>query len=358
MNYKIKSNLKLGIIIPCFNNQDTLKACLLSVESFKKQWGGQLYCVLIDDCSSDDSLSIASDFQRSKVLDLVLSNSVNLGVSASRNLGIKSCINTDFITFLDADDQIIFPKIPIADNYKKYDLIFYNYLDKNGLEENKFSFPIKKGELTYQDINPYLKLYLMKPNKHGLLVTSWAKLFKTKMLIDNNLFFNPRLKLFEDVDFNCRALMHVNVGFYVNDTLYVHNIPNGINRLKTSTFGTNGSIRHMFGFTTALSSLRKTMLYKLNSKNEINPMILQCIGAYTIITLIRASLRIDSIKCFIQTTNEIKKILSKKIFLISIKAYKPKLSGGDTLIPRLLRWKLYAVGTYFALMKAKERYIK
>ena len=89
----------VSIIVPFFNASRTIKATLNSI---KKQSYCDFECILINDESFDDSLSIAKKFieddNRFKIL-----NQEKKGVVSARNLGIKNSIGR-FITFLDADD--------------------------------------------------------------------------------------------------------------------------------------------------------------------------------------------------------------------------------------------------------------
>jgi succinoglycan biosynthesis protein ExoO len=93
-------NITVSIIIPSFNNEKTIKRALTSAFSQKKV---SLEVILIDDCSSDNTINLAQDF-RDKRLS-ILCNQKNVGPADSRNIGISKA-KGKWIQFLDADDEI------------------------------------------------------------------------------------------------------------------------------------------------------------------------------------------------------------------------------------------------------------
>lgn len=93
---------KVGIVIPCYNLSRYLPACLESVinQSFT-DWEA----VIVDDCSTDNSLEIANEYARRDNRIKVCHNSVNQHVSYSRNRGIQQ-LDSRYILPLDADDRL------------------------------------------------------------------------------------------------------------------------------------------------------------------------------------------------------------------------------------------------------------
>lgn len=91
-------NKKVSVIIPVYNKEKYIYKCIDSVinQSYKN-----LEIIIIDDCSSDNSLNIICNFMDKRIKVIKLEN--NMGVSYSRNIGIKNS-SGDYICFLDADD--------------------------------------------------------------------------------------------------------------------------------------------------------------------------------------------------------------------------------------------------------------
>lgn len=91
-----------SIIIPVYNRAKTLPTCLDSVIS---QDFDDFECILVNDGSSDNSLSICKEYSlkdsRFKVFE-----KPNGGVGSARNLGLEKA-KGDWIVFVDSDDRIL-----------------------------------------------------------------------------------------------------------------------------------------------------------------------------------------------------------------------------------------------------------
>lgn len=95
----------VSVVIPVYNVRQYVRDCL---ESVARQTYSNVECLIIDDCSTDDSMSIVSDFlnqYKGHILFRVINHPRNLGLSKARNTGINN-IKGDFIYFLDSDDVI------------------------------------------------------------------------------------------------------------------------------------------------------------------------------------------------------------------------------------------------------------
>ena len=93
--------MRLSIIIPIFNVEDTLHRCLESVLS---QTDERMEVILIDDGSTDSSGKIAEEMTAGKK-NCRLIHQTNKGLSAARNAGIE-VVKGDYLTFVDSDDFI------------------------------------------------------------------------------------------------------------------------------------------------------------------------------------------------------------------------------------------------------------
>lgn len=95
-------NCKVSVIIPVYNVELYLSECL---DSILNQTYNNLEIICIDDCSSDNSLSILQDYAKKDLRIKIIHNIRNLGVAVSRNIGINSS-HGQYICFLDSDDVI------------------------------------------------------------------------------------------------------------------------------------------------------------------------------------------------------------------------------------------------------------
>ncbi|MFC1851613.1 glycosyltransferase [candidate division CSSED10-310 bacterium] len=89
------SHPRVSIIIPVYNGETTLKACLDSLLNLDYP-SSELDIILVDDGSSDSTPQIGKQFQ------VRLLTTAHEGPSTARNLGIKHA-QGDFVAFTDAD---------------------------------------------------------------------------------------------------------------------------------------------------------------------------------------------------------------------------------------------------------------
>ena len=91
---------KFSVIMPVFNAANYLANAVLSIQNqFEKSWE----LIIVDDCSTDQSFTLARNMSETDDRIKVLRNTVNSGAAISRNIGINAAIG-DYVAFLDADD--------------------------------------------------------------------------------------------------------------------------------------------------------------------------------------------------------------------------------------------------------------
>ena len=155
----------ISIVIPLYN-----KAAVIcrTMESVKQQIFSDFEILIVNDGSTDDSLSVLMDFLSEN--EAVFKNSVRLieqenkGVSAARNQGIKEA-RGEIIAFLDADDEwlpdylktiaFLVEKYPECDifgtaySFKMNNMItpasidYYSFKENEGILDNYFTMASK-----------------------------------------------------------------------------------------------------------------------------------------------------------------------------------------------------------------------
>ena len=93
--------IKVSVIIPIYNVQDYLQECL---DTVCKQNEVDMEVILVNDGSTDDSLSVCKEYAQRKS-NVIVINKENGGLSDARNVGTKAATG-DYIFYLDSDDWL------------------------------------------------------------------------------------------------------------------------------------------------------------------------------------------------------------------------------------------------------------
>ena len=90
----------ISIIVPIYNTEAYLAECL---DSLLAQTLRDIQSICVDDCSTDDSLSILREYAQQDEIIEVMHLDENHGQAYARNEGLKIA-KGDYVCFLDADD--------------------------------------------------------------------------------------------------------------------------------------------------------------------------------------------------------------------------------------------------------------
>lgn len=93
---------KVSVVVPLYNVKPFLDRCLASLEA---QTLHGIEVILIDDCSTDGTLSKASEYAKRNASWRIIQHETNRGLSAARNTGIAAA-KGGFIGFVDSDDWV------------------------------------------------------------------------------------------------------------------------------------------------------------------------------------------------------------------------------------------------------------
>ncbi|WP_397364225.1 glycosyltransferase family 2 protein [Olleya sp. R77988] len=143
----------VSIITPLYNSEAFIEATINSILS---QTYTNWELLLIDDCSTDNTIEITQDFISQNPKIKLLKNKTNSGAAISRNKGITEA-KGHFVAFLDADDLWAPNKLEVQVNFMQTnncDVSFSSYqqMDEEGNPLNKLVKALPK--LSY---NKYLK---------------------------------------------------------------------------------------------------------------------------------------------------------------------------------------------------------
>lgn len=199
----------LTVIIPVYKVEKYLEKCLNSVIN---QTYTNLQIICVDDGSPDNCGTILDKFalndSRIKVV-----HKENAGASSARNIALdlmlqsnreKLVNNSEFITFIDADDYIeedAFSQA-ISKFDENIDLVCFGFerVNDSGIPANKSSLcnPHAFGKRGCLSLNSDLV--------DNLNYYPFFKVYRTRIILDNNIRF-PDIKFFEDSYFSFMSLL-------------------------------------------------------------------------------------------------------------------------------------------------------
>ncbi len=101
MHESTSKDTKLSIIVPCFNEENTLRKCIEKVLEIADDTLS-LELIIVDDCSNDSSLEIARGLEDEYREIVVLNHKKNQGKGAALRTGFQRATG-DFVAVQDAD---------------------------------------------------------------------------------------------------------------------------------------------------------------------------------------------------------------------------------------------------------------
>lgn len=133
-------------VIPVYNGERFL---LDTLESLARQTRKPDRIVLLDDCSNDQTRSLASNFQAAKVE--VVKNERNLGLFGNHRRLLEFAKETDYLHILHADD-LIYPKffselLPYLESAPRGSFAYceHEFIDEAGKFQSKAVYPLPEG---------------------------------------------------------------------------------------------------------------------------------------------------------------------------------------------------------------------
>lgn len=154
----------VSIITPSYNASKFIEETL---ESILKQTYSNWELIIIDDCSTDNSIEILQPYIEQDSRIKVLLNETNLGAASSRNRGLDIA-NGDYIAFLDSDDLWLPQKLSKQIAFMQQENVLLSYTSYYAMNETGRTIGLYtiKSKTTYHD--------LLKTSSIGTLTTIYS----------------------------------------------------------------------------------------------------------------------------------------------------------------------------------------
>lgn len=221
-----------SFIIPVYKVEEKyLDECLNSIINIKNR---DIEIILVDDGSPDNCGRICDDYAKDDNRIKVI-HKKNEGVSIARNVGIRES-SAEFITFIDADDWIDSERMDqiltcLSETKDLLDVLIYGQYIKYKNQEPIEVRPFNKSMLFTgaDDIENLQRMVFVRgfsSNKTfigaGALCNAVDKFIRRKLILDNNIYFNSKIRIGEDNLFFLNAYYYCNTIAYYDNCAYYY----------------------------------------------------------------------------------------------------------------------------------------
>lgn len=208
-----KEKLLYSVIIPIYNSDKYLRACLNSIlqQVFK-----EYEIILVDDGSVDDSGNICDEYAR-KYSNISVYHQKNAGPSAARNLGMKHAKGKYWL-FVDSDDylegnDLFCNASEIIQNYDPDVIVFgfKKYFEYNNSYKIEKPLKVIRKPVSYSIIE----------NDNQFVLSASGKFIKSTLFRENNLLFEDN-RYNEDMDWCARLIIAARNFSVLDQNAYVY----------------------------------------------------------------------------------------------------------------------------------------
>lgn len=202
-------NFDVSVIVPVYNCEEYIGTTLDSIinQDFKN-----FEVIVIDDGSTDRSLEIINEKLSKSLISHQIIHQENSGVSSARNAGISKATGK-YLVFIDGDDYVTGNHLSELYNGKS-DFSLVQFIKKDG---DRLSTPyhFSREFMSCED-------FIKKELNMEMPFTFCQLMYKTSIIKDNGIKFNPDLVYGEDIDFALRALIYGDEVTISNEATYYY----------------------------------------------------------------------------------------------------------------------------------------
>lgn len=218
---------KLSIVIPAYNCGHSISTI---IKSILKQTFRDFELIVINDKSTDNTAAVLDKLARQDKRIKIVNQAKNGGAAVARNAGIDKA-RGQFIMFFDADDDlstksVLSQFIYAIESDGRIDLVVSGMTVrtiKSGKAIN--SVNVCTNSLPSPKKQEPFKLYILRLlGLDGRLYQVWNKIYRTEIIRNHNLQFQPGINFGEDLIFNLNYFTHMSGSIkFILMPLYIYN---------------------------------------------------------------------------------------------------------------------------------------
>lgn len=227
----MKSKPKISIIIPVYNREKLLS---FTLDSIIAQIFTDWECILVDDCSIDDSFSVLQEYQKkdSRFKVFLRPFSLKKGANSCRNYGFQQAKGS-YIKWFDSDDIMLPKHLETA-----YETIVKNKLDF--VVTDSMNFNHENGEILDRPYNFNRKEAIITSDNFALNRIGWITddFLGTRRIVEK-IKFNEYIIDGDEYNFFIKLLQQPIKGIFIDDILTHRRIHDGSVSIKNREHKTN-----------------------------------------------------------------------------------------------------------------------
>jgi succinoglycan biosynthesis protein ExoO len=219
--------MDFSVIMPAYNVSGIIERAISSAAA---QTLPPLEILVIDDCSTDDTVEVVRALGREIPSIRLLSTPANGGAAAARNVGLREA-KADWIALLDADDAWKPGRLKrlsevasatsadfVADNLVMWDAV----IDAQ-FKPAYFELPEPRKQITLLDVyRADDNFYFLKSS-----FTLMKPICRREFLVDHKLEYNEGLRVGEDFALLAESLFNGAKVILIKEAYYVYSLPSG-----------------------------------------------------------------------------------------------------------------------------------
>jgi succinoglycan biosynthesis protein ExoO len=216
-----------SVLIPAYNVSGIVERAIRSAAA---QTTPPLEILVIDDCSTDDTVEVVNALRREIPSLRLLSTPANGGPAAARNVGLLEA-KADWIALLDSDDAWRpgrLERLSEVAAATSADLVADNLVVWDALQEREFKSAYYDLSASQKDIT-LVDIFLADDNFDFSKATFalMKPIFRRTFLTDHKLKYNENMKVGEDFLFLAESLFNGAKVILIKEAYYIYSMPSG-----------------------------------------------------------------------------------------------------------------------------------
>jgi succinoglycan biosynthesis protein ExoO len=220
--------MDFSVVIPAYNVSGIIGRAIRSAAA---QALPPLEILVIDDCSTDDTVEVVRALGREIPSVRLLSTPVNGGPSAARNVGLRAA-KGDWIGLLDADDawkpgrlqRLLEVAIATLADFVADDLVMWDAVADAQFKPNYYKLSESRKQITLLDMfRAEDNFNFSKKVTYGLMKPICRRAF----LVDHKLEYDESLDFAEDLALYAESLFNGAKIILIDEAYYIYSVPFG-----------------------------------------------------------------------------------------------------------------------------------